>query len=383
MKPIPFGQPILGKEERDAVMAVLGGTTLVHGPRAKDFEKSFGEFTGAPHAISVSSCTAGLHLSYLHLGLGVGDEVIVPAQTHTATVHAVEFCGAKPVFVDAEAKTGNIDLEQVERQITPRTRALSVVHFLGMPVDMGRVRAISEKHQIFVVEDCALSLGAKYRGTHTGLFGNVGVFSFYPAKHMTTCEGGMVITRSPEIAKKMARQKAFGVDLDVSERKSPGIYDVTMLGYNYRMSEMQAALGVEQLRRVPSFLETRRRNYDALRAGLRHVEEVTLLESTHGDYESSYYCLSVLLNDKLAQRRTEIVSSLKEAGIGTSVYYPRPVPHLSYYREKYGYSGDTYPVAARISRASIAFPVGPHLNEEDMARITGTLKTAIESVKKT
>jgi dTDP-4-amino-4,6-dideoxygalactose transaminase len=380
MKTIAFGKPILGDEERRAVDEVLRGTTLVHGPKAKDFEKEFCAFTGAPHAVSVSSCTAGLHLAYLYLGLKAGDEVIVPAQTHTATAHAVEFCGAKPIFVDAEIQTGNLDIEQVEGLITPRTRALSLVHYLGLPVDMDRIRRLAERHHLFVVEDCALALGARFRGTHTGLFGDLGVFSFYPAKHMTTSEGGMVITRSAEIAARIGRQKAFGVDLDVSERKQPGIYDVTMLGYNYRMSEVAAALGSAQLRRVEGFLASRRRNYQALESGLRGIDELTLFRSTSGPFESSYYCLSALLSDRLAPRRAEIVGHLKENGIGTSVYYPRPVPHLSYYRGKYGFSDDTFPVAARISRSSIALPVGPHLDETDMSTIVNGLKNAIRKV---
>jgi len=140
MRKIPFGYPIIGDEERNAVLDVLKGTTLVHGPLAKKFEDSFAVFTKAPYAVSVSSCTAALHLAYFNLGLGVGDEVIVPAQTHTATAHAVEFCGATPVFVDAERQTGNIDIDQIEAKITPRTKALSLVHYLGLPVKYGQDR---------------------------------------------------------------------------------------------------------------------------------------------------------------------------------------------------------------------------------------------------
>jgi len=377
MRNIPFGKPILGDEEKHAVNEVLSGTSLVHGPRAKEFEEAFAAFTGAPHAVSVSSCTAGLHLAYLHLGLGAGDEVIVPAQTHTATAHAVEFCGAKPVFVDAESDTGNIDRDQIEAAITPRTRALSVVHFLGQPVDMGRITSIAAKHRLTVVEDCALALGTYFEGTHAGLHGDVGAFSFYPAKHITTSEGGMLIMRSKEMAKSVSRRKSFGVDLNVSERKQPGIYDVTMLGYNYRMSEIQAAIGIEQLKRLKGFLEVRERNYRALSQGLHEIDEIRQFQSGGEGMKSGHYCLSALLSDSMASKRPAIVAHLMELGVGSSVYYPRPVPHFSYYRTKYGFPETSFPVAASISRSSLALPVGPHLDEADMKYIVDSLKTAI------
>lgn len=229
---VKFGKPIIGQEEMDAVMEVLSGDILVHGPKAHEFEEHFAAFTGANHAISVSSCTAALHLSYFVLGIGKGDEVIVPAQSHVATAHAVELTGAKPVFVDAEPSTGNIDIDRIEANITPATKAISLVHFLGMPVDMDRIMKIATSRNLRVVEDCALAIGTYFKGKHAGLFGDTGCFSFYPVKHFTTAEGGMILTKTPEHAHKFGRQKAFGVDRTVSERKVPGVYDVDMLGFN-------------------------------------------------------------------------------------------------------------------------------------------------------
>jgi dTDP-4-amino-4,6-dideoxygalactose transaminase len=368
---------MLGDEEKQVVQEVLSGSMLVHGPRSKDFEAAFAAYTGAPHAVSVSSCTAALHLSYFYLGLGPGDEVIVPAQTHTATAHAVELCGARPVFVDAELETGNIDIDQIESAITSRTRAISIVHFLGMPVDMRRVCDIASKHDCFVVEDSALALGTYLDGVHAGLHGDVGCFSFYPVKHMTTLEGGMLITKNDDIAARVERQRAFGVDRTPTERKVPGVYDVTQLGYNYRMNEVQAAIGVEQLKRMDGFLEKRKANDAVLREGLAGVDEVSLLQTSHDEYQSSYYCTSILLSDELQPKRFEIVSVLKAKGVGTSVYYPRPVPHMSYYAEKYGYGSDTFPVASKISYGSIALPVGPHLDADDMAYVVDAVKEAV------
>ena len=381
MKTIPFGRPMIGEEEKSAVMEVLNDPILVHGPRSKEFENSFAAYTKAPHAVSVSSCTAALHLSYFYLKLKAGDEVIVPAQTHNATAHAVEFCGAKPVFVDAEIKTGNIDIDQIEPLITERTKAISIVHFLGMPVNMDRINEIAKKYGLFVVEDDALAIGTYYKGVHAGLLGDAGCFSFYPIKHMTTAEGGMLITRNEEIATGITRQRAFGVDRTQGERKIPGIYDVTMLGYNYRMNEIQAALGIEQVKRMNEFLKQRKLNYERLYDGLKEIDEIFLFQSSHGDYQSSYYCLSMLLNESLVKKRFEIVDYLKGHGVGTSVYYPYPVPHLTYYKEKYGYGEETYPVAAMISNGSIALPVGPHLNIEDMDYIIASISKAINEVK--
>jgi perosamine synthetase len=378
---IPFGKPIIGDEEKNAALEVLNGSILVHGPKAKEFEASFAAFTGAPHAVSVASCTAALHLTYFYLGLGAGDEVIVPAQTHVATAHAVELCGAKPVFVDAENKTGNIDIEQIESKITPKTKALSVVHFLGMPVNMEKINGIAQKHGLFVVEDCALAIGSTFKGIHAGLHGDVGCFSFYPVKHMTTAEGGMLITRHEEVAKKIERQKAFGVDRHVGERSIPGVYDVTMLGYNYRLNEIACAIGIEQVKRMSGFLKKRKENYDFLMKGLKEIPEISQLVSSHGDFQSSYYCLSVLLSPSIVAKRFDIVANLKQKGVGTSVYYPKAVPEMKYYREKYQTSGAAYPVASWISNSSIALSVGPHLNLEDMSYTVESLKNAISEVK--
>ena len=382
MRTIPFGKPIIDDEEKDAVTQVLSGPILTHGPMSREFEDVFARYTGAKHAIAVSSCTAALHLAYLCLGLGNGDEVLVPAETHIATAHAVELVGAKPVFVDAEKDTGNIDIDQIEASITERTRAIAVVHYLGMPVNMHRVIEIARKHNIFVVEDCALAIGTYLDGVHAGLYGDVSCFSFYPVKHITTAEGGMVLTKNKEIAEKISRQRAFGIDRNiVSERPIPGIYDVQELGLNYRLNEIGAALGIGQMKRVEGFLQKRKDNYAALSVGLRAIDGIELLQSSHDGYQSSYYCQAMILKEPLSEKRFEIVNYLKEHGVGTSVYYPCPVPHMTYYKAKYEYSDTSFPVASRISRNSIALPVGPHVDNEDIDYMVATIKNAITEVK--
>jgi perosamine synthetase len=377
---IPFGMPLIGPEERNAVDSVLRGHILVHGPRATDFEAAFAAWTGAAHSVSVSSCTAGLHLVWFCLGLGPGDEVIVPAQTHVATAHAVELTGARPVFVDAEPRTGNIDATAIAAAITPRTRGISVVHFLGHPVDMVPIMALARTHGLFVLEDCALAIGTRLDGVHAGLLGDAGVFSFYPVKHMTTAEGGMVITRDGKLAADLRLKRAFGVDRTVHERTVPGVYDVVALGFNYRMNELEAALGIEQLRKMDGFLAVRERNWQALRAALSGVDEISQFDEAEGRCKSSRYCLSVLLAPPLAKRRAEIVTEMKAQGVGTSVYYPKPVPAMTYYRERYALNPQAFPHALRISDASIALSVGPHLKETDMQTIAAGLMAALRKV---
>ncbi len=377
---IPFGRPMIGDEERRAVLDVLAGPILVHGPRVVAFEKDFAAWTGAPHAVSVSSCTAALHLLYFSWGYGPGDEVIVPAQTHTATAHAVELVGAKPVFVDAERATGNIDIDAIEAALTERTRAISLVHYLGVPVDMERINALARKRGLKVLEDAALAIGTKIRGKHAGLLGDAGCFSFYPVKHMTTAEGGIILTNDEALAARLTRQKAFGVDRHQGERSVPGVYDVNMLGFNYRMNEIEAAIGIEQVKRLDDFLARRERNYRALHAALSQLPELTMFQEPPAWGTSSRYCLSALLGGKLAAKRFEIVAALNRRGVGTSVYYPRAVPHMSYYAQKYGYAKDSFPNAAWISASSIALPVGPHLQEDDMTYIGAMFKEALREV---
>ncbi|MCH8824431.1 MAG: DegT/DnrJ/EryC1/StrS family aminotransferase [Planctomycetes bacterium] len=382
IRSIPFGRPMIGDAERAAVMDVLSGHILTHGPKVKEFETAFAEFTGAPHALATSSCMAALHLAYMYLGIGCDDEVIVPAQTHVATAHAVELCGARSVFVDCESQTGNIDIDQIEAAITEKTKALSVVHYLGLPVDMPRIMQIANKHNLFVVEDCALAIGATVQGTHVGLFGDVGCFSFYPVKHITTAEGGMLITRRDDVAEAVSMLRAFGIDRNiVSQRPIPGEYDVQVLGNNYRMNELGAAMGLVQVGRLDEFLAKRRANYEQLEAGLSDIQGIKLLNSTTGPLQSAYYCFTILLGEGLEPKRRAMMDLLKQRGVGCSVYYPRPVPNMSYYRQRYGSADKCFPVASRFSATSIALPVGPHVGKKDVQYIVASVKTAIATVR--
>jgi len=374
---IPFGRPMLDEAEKAAVNQVLSGHILTHGPSCAEFERKFAERLGVAHAITTSSCTTALHLSLLALNIGPGDEVIVPAETHVATAHAVEHVGARPIFVDVQRATGNIDPALVEAAITDRTKAIMVVHYLGLPCDMDEILDLCKSRGIAVVEDCALALGADYDGRLPGTMGVTGCFSFYPTKHMTTLEGGMLTTNDDAIAARVRKQRAFGYDKNLGERSQPGVYDIVMLGYNFRMSEAHAAVGTVQLDKLDGFIETRRRNTDVLLSGLADIPEVTTFPISYGKSTSGCYCVNAVLPDDGSLERASIVKSLSDAGVGTSVHYPVALPLASYYRDKYGYGGAQFPVAAWISGQTISLPVGPHLNEEDMTYIGVELKKAV------
>jgi perosamine synthetase len=377
---IPFGKPWITEAERNAVLGVLAGDVLTHGPQAHEFEKEFAAALRGGHALTLSNGTAALHLAYWQLGIGAGDEVIVPAQTHVATVHAVEVVGARPVFVDCDRATGNMTPEAIAAAITPRTRAIGLVHFVGIPCDMPAIMTIATKHDLKVVEDCALALGTRWDGTHAGLFGDAGTFSFYPVKHITTGDGGMLVTRHEDLAKKISKARAFGIDRTFAERAVPGVYDVLSLGINYRLSDINSAIGREQLKRLDTILERRARNFSALKKGLAGLEHVAVLDVTAAGQTSSHYCLTAVFDGPLADKRTEIIRRLNAAGVGTSVYYPHPIPRLQYYREKYGADVARFPNAARISDQSIALPVGPHLGADDMNYIANELTTIVRDL---
>ncbi len=371
---IPFARPSITQAEKDAVMAVLESPILTHGPECKGFESDFAQFVGeGAHALAVSSCMAALHLAYLHFKIGAGDEVIVPAQTHTATAHAVEWVGAKPIFVDCEVRTGNMTPEAIEAAITPETKAIGLVHYIGIPCDMPAIMRIAEKHNLIVIEDCALAVGSRIDGKHVGLWGDAGCFSFYPVKHMTTAEGGMFITKHADVAVSVNYLRAFGVDRTHQERKVPGVYDVPHLGLNYRMSELQAALGRVQVSRLDELLAARAKNFTQLKTAIESIDGLSVVDSQSTQLKNSHYCLVVVLDGPFAGKRNESIEFLKAQGVGTSIYYPQPVPRMTYYAKKYGYEAEAYPGAEKISDEAIALPVGPHLSSDDVQMIIETL----------
>ncbi len=370
MKPIPFAKADIVQEDINIVGKVLESGWLTHGQYTESFENKFAEFTGAKHAIAVSNCTAGLHLSCLAIGLGPKDEVIVPAQTHVATAHAVELTGAKAVFADIELWTGNILPKEIENHITKKTKAIIIVHMAGYPCRMNEILEITKKYNLVIIEDCAHAIGTKFNNKHVGNFGITGNFSFYPTKQITTGEGGMVITNDDLIANFIKKHRAFGIDSPPNLRKLPGHYDVIGLGHNYRMTDFQAALGFQQLCRYKQNLNRRRKN-----AEIYHgmIKEASLdLKYPPLNRDASYFLFQIFTGSTKSRQR--LAEELKEKNIGFSIHYARPIPLMTYYRNKYGFDKNDYVNASRYGRLNISLPVHPYLKKVDIERIVDVLK---------
>ena len=364
---IPFAKPTLNNQELKAIKEVLDSGILVHGKKSKLFEQNFTKFTNSKNSTSVSSCTAGMHLFYFVNNIGKGDEVIVPSQTHVATAHAVELSGAKPVFVDSEIINGNIDISKTEKYITKKTKAIAIVHYLGVPVNMSKLISLAKKYKLLVVEDCALSLGSYFKKKHTGLHGDAGFFSFYPVKHITSGEGGMVISKNNQLIKKINLAKAFGVDKTHNQRNLFGMYDAVKLGFNYRMSEVHAAIGIEQLKKFNNFLKLRKSNFKYLSYLFSNTSYGRILNKiSNNNIEYSPYCFTYILDKSLTNYRNKIIYKLKEKGIGSSIYYPKPVPLMTYYKKKYKNNSETYYYANEISNTTISLPIGPHVGKKEL-----------------
>jgi perosamine synthetase len=373
--PIPFGKPQLDTDVFDAVRTVLESGMLVHGTVTPAFEQAFAQRIGAAEAVAVSSCTAGLHLTLFTRNIGPGNRVAVPAMTHVATAHSVELVGAEPVFIDVDPATGNMDpaaLEAVEGPLA----AIMPVHYLGLPCDMDRILDVAQKKGAFVLEDCALAVDATWGDQKAGTLGLAGSFSFYPVKHMTSIEGGMVTTNDPALAYDLRRRRAFGYNRALDERTRPGLYDVDILGMNYRMSEVEAAVGLAQLTHLDDFMADRSRNDAALRAILTRIDGLTLFPDTHGKATSSHYCINAVLPRDGSVSRDRVVDGLNARKIGSSVHYPGPVPLFTYYSQKYGYKAGQFPVAEWLADQTISLPVGPHLTKGDAERVGNAFQEA-------
>jgi perosamine synthetase len=373
--PIPFGKPQLDADAFDAVRSVLESGMLVHGTVTPAFEAAFAQRIGAAEAVAVSSCTAGLHLTLFTRNIGPGDRVAVPAMTHVATAHSVELVGAQPVFIDVDPATGNMDPAALEALDGPLA-AIMPVHYLGLPCDMDRIHAVAQAKGAFVLEDCALAVDATWGDQKAGTLGLAGSFSFYPVKHMTSIEGGMVTTNDPALAHDLRRRRAFGYNRALGERTRPGLYDVDILGMNYRMSEVEAAVGLAQIARLDDFMADRSRNDAALRAILSRIDGLTLFPDRHGKATSSHYCINAVLPRDGSVSRDRVVDGLNARKIGSSVHYPGPVPLFTYYSQKYGYKAGQFPVAEWLADQTISLPVGPHLTEGDAERVGNAFQEA-------
>ena len=368
MKTIPFSAPDINDDDLKAVESVIRSGWLAHGKYSERLEELFCEYTGAEYATTVSNCTAGLHLSCLTAGFGPGDEVIVPAQTHTATAHAVEFTGAKAVFADVNPLSGNLLLNELEAKLSSATKGMIPVHMAGHPCAMKEISEFCDAHTLVLIEDCAHAIGTMTNGKHAGNNGITGCFSFYPTKQITTGEGGVVISNDEGVIEKVKKLKAFGINTPPELRTKPGVYDVKSLGYNYRMTDFQAALGVGQMERYAENVAGRRKNAELYCELLKNRNGISFTEYSD---DHSYFLFQIILDNSVD--RDKVLLGLKENGIGVSIHYATPVPLMSYYKNKYGYRIEDFPNAVHYGDQSISLPVHAMLSGKDVEHVCNTL----------
>jgi dTDP-4-amino-4,6-dideoxygalactose transaminase len=375
-----FGAPLIGEEEIAEVVDSLRSGWVGSGPKVKRFEEDLARYVDVPYCRCVSSCTAALILSLRALGIGEGDEVLVPAMTFVASANAVEHAGARPVLVDSEPGSGLIDFDAAEALITARTRAILPVHFAGRPVDMDRLAALSGHHDLVVLEDAAHAIGAQWRGRMVGSFGNVTALSFYVTKNITTIEGGAVLTTDPEIAGEVERLALHGLSVGAWARFSDAgfrHYEVVEPGFKYNMTDVQAALGLHQLSRLDGWIERRAElweRYDEL------LSELPLLPPPHPDEHTRHarHLYQILLDPDAPLSRDQLLDRLTERKIGVGVHY-RGVHLHPYYRDRYGLKPSDFPVATDISERTLSLPLSPNVSESDQDDVVAALSELLHS----
>lgn len=386
---IPISKPFLGAEEHEALRAPLESGWVVQGPQVAEFERRFAQYTGAAHALASTSCTTSLHLVVAALGLAPGDEVIVPAFTWVSTANVVEYQGAKPVFVDVDLATFNMEQAAFEAAITERTVGVIPVHLFGLCAEMDAILDVAARHRLWVLEDAACGFGAWYHGASAGTLATAAAFSFHPRKSITTGEGGMVTTGDGELARKVGMLRDHGASrTDLARHVSRAgflLADYDVLGFNYRMTDLQGAVGCVQMDRAPWILERRGQiaaTYDRLLDGLDWIAPPVVPEGhVHG--WQSYVALfrperpTPANVGALNERRNVAMQRLEEQGIATRQGTHAPVT-LGYYATRYGLRGEDFPNALLADRLSLSLPLYPQLTDADQETVVAALRAAVE-----
>jgi perosamine synthetase len=377
---LPFHSPDIGEEEIRSVEDTLRSGWLTTGPQVKQLESDFCCYTGALHSIAVNSGTAALHLGLEAIGIKEGDEVIVPTMTFTATAEVVLYFKAKPVLVDCQADTLNVDPERIEEKVTERTRAIMPVHIAGHPCDMDRILEIARKYGLKVVEDAAHALPAKYRGKMIGTVGDITCFSFYVTKTITTGEGGMVTTDNPEWAERIRMMSLHGISKDAWKRytnEGSWYYEVLCPGYKYNLTDIAAALGIEQLKKCDGFRDARwqiARMYDS---AFRDLPEI-LTPACHASVLHAWHLYVIQIDvERLSIDRQQFVELLKDKGIGTSVHFI-PLHLHPFYRDSFGYRPEDFPEASAAFQRIVSLPIYPKMTEKDVQRVTNAIRCVVE-----
>lgn len=360
---LKIANPLIEIEEIKAVNEVLRSGIIAQGPKVAELEKNFAEYCGTKYAVAVSSGTAAIHAALFAAGVGPGDEVITVAFSFIATVNPIIMLGATPILVDIEEDTFNIDTAKLESVVTSKTKAIIPVHLYGQPANMDHINAFAKKHNIYVIEDACQAVGAEYRGVKSGNLGDMGCFSLYATKNIMCGEGGVVTTDNIDFVDKIRQFRQHGMS---------GPYQYVGLGYNYRMTDLQAAIAVEQLKKVDKFNNKRIKNANIITQGIQGLLNIKVPYEDK-DRTHVYHQYTIRVSE---DRRDYIVDALSENGINAGVYYPMPlhvVPHIM----KYGYKEGDFEVSEKVSRSVISLPIHPALSKSDLEKIINCIKEVL------
>lgn len=368
---LPFHMPDIGEDEIQAVVETLRSGWLTTGLKAKQFEQDFSAYIGAPHSVALNSCTAALHLALDAVGVKAGDEVLVPTMTFTATAEVVHYLGARPVLVDCQPDTLNIDPVAMEKAIGAKTKAVMPVDFAGQPCDYKPILDIARKHDLRVIEDAAHALPARHQGSMVGTLSDITCFSFYATKTITTGEGGMATTANSEWAERMRMMSLHGISKDAWKRYTASgswYYEVEYPGYKYNLTDMAAALGLVQLKRAEEFYQARKRIAESYHAGFADVAEIRT-PAVRDDVQHAWHLYVIQLElDRLRIGRDEFIEALKKENIGTSVHFI-PLHLHPFYKRSFGYQPADFPNATAAFARIISLPIFPGMRDEQVNRV--------------
>ena len=382
MKYIPYGRQCVDKDDINAVISVLKGDWLTQGPNITGFEEGLAEYCGAKYAVTFNSGTSALHGAYYSLGLGEKDEFITSPNTFVATANAGVYLGARPVFVDIEQDTGNMDVQKLEKLITKVTKLIVPVHYAGHPVDMEKVNNLAQKYHLHVVEDACHAIGSHFKTGKTGAcqYSDLTVFSFHPVKHITTGEGGAVLTNNKEYYNKLIMFRSHGITKEnlINEAEGDWSYEMQFLGYNYRLTDIQAALGLSQLAKLDTFISKRREIVRAYEKAFHDNPYFNI--PVEKDYAySSYHLYPIRLKDPYKENKKLLFNRFRELGLGVQVHYI-PVYSQPYY-QNLGYTKGLCPVAEDFYQREISLPVYPSMNDQNINYVIETIFETFQEIK--
>lgn len=369
---LPFSRPSISQDAIDEVVACLRSGWITTGPRVVQFTDALKDYFNAAHVLPLSSATAGLHLSLLALDLEPDDEIITTPLTFAATLNTIVLAGGKPVLIDIDPHTLNMDVNQLEDAMTNRTRAIMPVHFAGLPVDLDPLYAIAQRYGLRVIEDAAHAMGTEYKNKRIGSFGDIQVFSFHPNKNMTTGEGGCVVTHDQQLADQIARLRFHGMDRQAWNRYGKSgnqDYEIVLPGFKYNMMDMQAALGISQLKELSGFILRRNELANRYLEALTDWPQWTLPQRPDFDHLHSWHIFTPLINeDSAAMSRDDFMRVMKEKNIGTGLHY-RAAHLYPFYRQTFGYSLGDFPQAEDVCERIVSLPLFPSMTDAEHDRV--------------